>query len=218
LHDRLRQAEAVFRTASALTKRLDNKAHLAHLLMDKGKSLCLADPPQSLDLFEQARSIYAGLGNEERRLMVCGSQIAFVKLTLRRGHACDLEEKADVLLRHGYITEYVNALLELSAVSLVTEDAPRARHLLARVERNDVALESSRKLLMYHHLMAILAFIEGNVEEAQLFLRYHLEGAKLLGLSYLQVAKHNAKCRERQRASWAHARSQSSLWVDNRLW
>lgn len=217
LHDRVRHAEAAFKAAFALTKRFNNKAHLAHLLMDKGKSLCLADPLQSLDLFEQAHSIYASLGDEERRLMVCASQMVFVKIILGRGHRTELEERADVLLRHGYVTEYVNALLELSAVSLIMEDVIQARHLLARVERNDVALESSRKLLMYHHVMSVLAFIERN-DDAERLLGYHLEGAKSLGLSYLQIAKHNGRIQKCQRASWAHHRSQSSLWIDNRLW
>jgi hypothetical protein len=218
LHDRLQEAEATFRESVALAKRLNNQAHLAHLLADKGKSVCLRNPVHALDLFQQAYSIYSSLGGEERRLMVCASQTAFVKIILGSGHRSELEEKADNLVRHGYVTEYVNALLELAAVNLVMNNVTQARHLLARVEKHDTALESGRKLLMYHHLMTVLALVEGHIEEARRFASNHLEGAKLLGRSYVEIAKHNARMPKGRGACWAHCRSQSSIWIDNRLW
>lgn len=218
LHDRLREAEAAYRTGVAASRRLNDQAHLGHLFMDKGKSLCLRDPSRALHLFQQAHSIYSSLPNEQRRLMVCASQMAFVNVILGHGHKSELESKADKLVRSGYATEYVNALLELAAISLVATDVERARHLLTRVERSDAALDSPRKLMMYYHLMAVLLVLERNVEEARRFMDSHLQAANSLGRSYSVIAKHNAGLPDGDRVCWGHCRLQSSIWIDNRLW
>lgn len=211
-------AEKTFDAAIALAEAQYDLANRAHLLMDKAKSCYLGSPESSLKLLKQAASIYRSLNREHRRQKVCASQIAFLKNMLETADLSILETAAEELHTNGYAAEYSNALLEQAAVNLVIGRSQVAAAILAKVGRQANALESPRRLFLYHHLCAVLAAFEGDANSASQLNKTYIEATRGLGVSYLRIAEHNNEMGLCRNIAWAHANDVKSLWIDNRLW
>jgi len=218
LHDQTATAEKVFSVGAELAETVDDRANLAHLVMDRGKSLCLQAPGEALGCFEQALAMYAALNDQERRRKVCASQTAFLRVLVQGNHPGELESGAEELFRSGYMPEYANALLEIAGVSMVEGRLERAEELLKQAGQIAAASESPRRSFLCAHLNGVLAALKGDVVSATRWHREHAGAVTNLGASYQSVAKHNLRPNRRTVAVWAHQGASDGWWVEPRLW
>jgi hypothetical protein len=216
--DQTEAAEQTFKSTIALAKEQNDLPNWAHLLMDKGKSLYLANPKDALDLLEGARAIYSSVNSEHRRLSVCSSQTAFLKIVLGGGHVAELELAAEQLRVHGYTSEYTNALLELAAVNLCAGRQQEAVENLVKLDRRTSKLENPRRYFLYLHLKAVMSALIGDTGKAAQLNDEYTQCLTGLGPSYMKVALHNTRLRDCDKVSWAHIGGANNLWIDNRLW
>ncbi len=218
LHDQTAEAAKVFSVGAGLAETLDDRANLAHLVMDRGKSLCYQAPDEALGCFERSLTMYAKLNDQERRRKVCASQAAFLRVLVQGNHSGELESGAEELFRAGYMPEYANALLELAGVSMVEGRLERAEELLKQAGRIAATSESPRRSFLGAHLNGVLAALKGDVTSSMRWHREHAEAVSSLGASYQSVAKHNLRPNRRNVAVWAHQGVPDGWWVDPRLW
>lgn len=221
LLDQTEAAEQTFQSTIALTKQENDLPNWAHLLMDKGKSLYLAKPEEALDLLERARAIYGSVNSEHRRLSVCCSHIAFLKIVLGKvglSGVTELEFAAEELRIHGYTSEYTNALLELTAVNLCAARIREASENLSKLDRRTSKLENPRRYFLYLHLKSVMSALIGDTQNTSRLNNEYTQLVASLGASYVNVAVHNAKTGVQKKVCWAHVGAIDSLWIDNRLW
>ncbi|KAB7613636.1 hypothetical protein F9L33_09665 [Amylibacter sp. SFDW26] len=219
LQDSKVDAEAAFHSGLAVAEQNALKHESAHLLMDRGKSLILVAPAQALKELMAAKKLYLEAGNQQRRLMVCKAQIAYLQALLNQHTPTMVEALAKDLQDAGFEQEYANCLLQISALYLIADRCEEATKALDEISRLKNALNAApRRQMLYFHLRGIIEALN-NGSEAATFMDAHLELTNDLGASYQDVAIHNLSLIHKARSvSWAFNERGNNFQIDPRLW
>ena len=220
LLDSPERAEDAFRRGWDYSERYGYAHDRANLLMDRAKSIMLADPSEALRRMEQAGNIYAQTNTQTRRLAICKAQTAYLRSICHGQSLFEVERHAAALREEGFTQEYANCLLQISALHIAAERYDNATDLLDELGRQDNALERApRRRMLYYHLRGVVTAIKEGPRYAMTAFKQHEELAKKLGESYREIARHNASLDEAvDSVTWAFERRADAYWLEPRLW
>lgn len=220
LLDSTQEAENAFRRGWVYAEHHGDSHDRANLLMDRAKSVMLANPVEALRKMEQAGEIYAQTNTQERRRAVCQAQMAYLRSILHDQSPFAVEAHAAKLWEEGFTQEYANCLLQISALHLAAGRYDEATSRLDELGRQSNALDRApRRRMLYYHLRGVVtAQVVGPGAARKLF-KQHKDLAANLGKSYGEVAQHNLSLAEPvETVSWAFERRQETYWLEPRLW
>jgi len=214
------KAEEAFRRGWEYAERHGYGHDRANLLMDRAKSVMLADPSEALRKMEQAGEIYAQTNSQARRLRVCQAQTAYLRSIVNGQSLHVLEHCAAALKQDGFAQEYANCLLQIGALHLSAGRYDDATERLDELGRQDSALEQApRRRMLYYHLRGVTTALVKGPAAARVAFERHAELSKGLGKSYLAVARHNASLHDSvEMVAWAFEHRTDAYWLEPRLW
>lgn len=206
--DKLSQAERWMKKNLRLAVQFSSKEHIGYTLMDFAKGIYHVDLNKALRYLNEAEEIFRNSGNEQRRLLDCQCEIAYVKVLLNLTDAQELKDAASALYQNQYWIQYYKSNIKLICAYLIQNNLSEAKKLLVQAKNSIIISESIR----CEYLLSILATIIDNRFEKNTFEQADVPR------SYRTLITHNQQSNKDMYQIYQKNLFSDMFYLDPRIW
>lgn len=203
----IRSAEKWLKKNLRLASQFSSSEHIGYTLMDFAKGIYHIDLKKALRYLIHAEHIFEKLESEQRRLLDCRCEIAYVKCLLYDSDVQILKDSAAMLYQHQYWVQYYKCKLKLICIYLIKGDIREAKRYYTQAHNSSIIFNSVR----CQYFMSILGkIIDTNYSDE--IVRMYIPN------SYRTVHLHNKHCLESNWCLYQKGITSNQIYLDPRIW
>lgn len=184
LIDEYKNAVKIASKYRILSKRLNNKSHMAYFYIDFTRGIYHIKPNMALRLMKKAYNAFLLLTNEKRRLIDTESEIKYLECIVENKNIKYLDEISEQISEKGYTHMYVNSIFKRAALRIKSGEFITAQNLLIKVSRIFDLDKFPRSKLLFCNLMSAIYFDEKKFDLMKKYIIIQNDVAKNIGKSY----------------------------------
>lgn len=206
--DKLSSADKWMHKNLKLAVKFHSVEHAGYTLMDYAKGIYHIDLKKALIYLYKSEEIFIFLSTEQRRLLDCRCEIAFVRSLLGVADAQELKDAATALYQNQYWIQYYKSKLKLICVYLKQHNMAEAKKYLTQAKNAAIISNSVR----CRYLMSIFELI------IDTRLSPDLLDNSCIPKSYRKLRDHNRLCDGSNFGLYQKEIIAKTAYLDPRVW